>query len=163
EPFKSLDEAIGGISNLAAKEEFTGKKDQSLSIPTLGKLSAGRILLLGLGEQGGFSHADARAFAAKAARAANGEKAKTLALVLPPGVDSKMRSIGEGLELGAYRFSKYLTGDRRPKASLESVTVGVSRAQPNAKKQIAIGQAVASGVNLSRDLSNEPANILTPA
>ena len=56
-----------------------------------------------------------RTFAAKAARAANVEKATTLAVALPAGLEGELRAVAEGLELGAYRFTKYLTGDRKPK------------------------------------------------
>src|SRR5262245_44693761 len=48
----ALDRALGGgVSRLIAKEEFTGKKDQTLSVPTLGRLPAAKLVLLGLGDR----------------------------------------------------------------------------------------------------------------
>jgi leucyl aminopeptidase len=162
---QALDHALGGgLAALIAKEEFTGKRDQTLSIPTLGKLPVARVLVTGLGGRGGFADGDARSFAAKAARAANGEKARSLALAIPEGVEARARALAEGLELGAYRFTKYLTGDRKPKAELAEVQI-VTQAKgiAAAKKDLELGQKVAAGVLLSRDLSNEPPNIVTPA
>ncbi|MBL8613169.1 MAG: leucyl aminopeptidase, partial [Myxococcales bacterium] len=107
--------------------------------------------------------ADLRAFAAKAARAANAEKAKRLVIGLPAGLESRLRYVAEGLELGAYRFTKYLTGDRRPKAELGQVTIVlIGKAPASAKADVDLGQAVAGGVILSRDLSNTPPNDLYP-
>jgi leucyl aminopeptidase len=166
EPLDSLDRALGGgLAELVEKEEFTAKRDQTLSVPTLGKLPAARIVVMGLGAKSGFGDAEARAFAAKAARAANGEKAKVLALGIPEGLESRARALAEGLELGAYRFTKYFTGDRKPKAELAEVHIvtGAKLAGAQPRKDLELGQKIAAGVLLSRDLSNEPSNVLTPA
>ena len=65
---------------------------------------------------------------------------------LPAGLEGELRAVAEGLELGAYRFTKYLTGDRKPKRSLASVTIGVAgRLKPNAKAALAVGQRVGGG------------------
>jgi leucyl aminopeptidase len=161
---KAVDQALGGaITKLAAKEEFTGKRDQALSLATLGRIPADKILVLGLGERRGLGAAAVRTFAAKAARAGNADKAKSLGVALPAGLESELRALGEGLELGAYRFTKYLTGDRKPKSDLKSVVVGVGgKLKPAAKAELALGQRVGAAVNLSRDLSNEPANTIYP-
>ncbi len=160
----ALDGALGGaLSKLAAKEEFTGKRDQTLSLPTLGRIPAEKVILLGLGERRSIGAAEVRTFAAKAARAANGEKASSMALSVPAGLEGELRAVGEGLELGAYRFTKYLTGDRKPKASLASVVVAAAgKLKPIAKAQLALGQKIGVAVNLSRDLSNEPSNVIYP-
>ncbi|HEY2516285.1 MAG TPA: leucyl aminopeptidase, partial [Polyangiaceae bacterium] len=132
--------------------------------PTLGKIPAPRVLVLGLGPRSGFGDAEARAFAAKAARAANSDKAKVLALSIPDGVEARARALAEGLELGAYRFTKYLTGDRKPKAELAEVhLLTAAKIVAQTKKDLELGQKIAAGIVLSRDLSNEPSNVLTPA
>src|ERR1700722_11711263 len=90
---KALDAALGGaFAKLAAKEEFTGKRDQVISLPTLGRLPAEKIVLLGLGERRSIGAPEVRTFAAKAARAANGEKAKSLAIALPAGLEGELRA-----------------------------------------------------------------------
>jgi leucyl aminopeptidase len=166
-PLKAIDEALGGgLAKLIAKEEFSAKKDQVISIPTLGRLPVDKIVIIGLGERRTVSNADVRAFAGKAARCANNEKARSLALGVPDGIEKRMRYVAEGLELGAYRFTKYFTGERRPKAELDSVAIACDAKgvrAPDAKKAIELGQKIAGGVNLSRDLSNEPGNVMHPA
>jgi leucyl aminopeptidase len=132
-------------------------------MPTLGKLKARRILLIGIGDRVELDEPQARTYAAIAARAANGFNAGTLGLVLPEG--APLRSIAEGLELGAYRFTKYLTGDRKPKAELSRVSLHKlgGRASAAEKSGIKIGQAVADAVCIARDAINEPPNELVPA
>ena len=160
----STDAALdGALGKLAAREEFTGKADQQLSFPTSGKIHATKVIVLGLGDRDVGSVSAIRAFAARAARLANGEKAKAAVVALPEGWETKARTLVEGLELGAYRFDKYLTGDRKPKAAIAEVTFTTEkRFLPDTKKQIDLGQLIAHGVKVSRDLSNEPPNVIYP-
>ncbi len=166
-PLESLDRALGGgLGKLIAKEEFTGKRDQQLSVPTMGRLPAHRVIVVGLGDKGSFGPREQRAFSARAARSANHDKATSLVVGLPDGLKPDFRSLGEGLELGAYRFVKYYSGDRKPKATLASVTLvtttGAASAAKNELASLTLGQEIAAAVNLSRDLSNEPPNVLYP-
>src|SRR5450432_2622177 len=167
EPLASVDKALsGGLGRLIVAEEFKGNKDQSLGIPAVGGLSS-QLLLLGVGQRGQITNADWRTFAAKAARAANIAKAKSLVVGLPDGIaPDKLRYVTEGLILGAYRFDKYLTGDRRPKAELATATLALgARARPGKthKSAVETGEGVARAVSLTRDLVNEPPNELYPA
>ncbi len=159
-----FDRALGGaLGRLIKKEEFKGKKDQQISLSTLGRVKADRLIVHGLGDVTKLTAADVRTFAAKAARAANADKARRLVLGIPAGLEDRLREIAEGLELGAYRFTKYLTGDRKPKAELAQVSICIVGNVPrDAKELVDIGQTVGAGVNLARDLSNEPPNILYP-
>jgi leucyl aminopeptidase len=161
---KPVDLALdGALSKLVAKEEFSGKRDQTLSLSTLGRIGPEKLVLMGMGERRSIGAPEVRTFAAKAARAANVEKATSLALALPAGLEGELRPLAEGLELGAYRFTKYLTGERAPKKALAAVSVAVAaKLKPNAKASIALGQQVGAAVNVSRDLSNEPPNVIYP-
>ena len=162
---EEVDRALGGgVIDLVSRDDFSGKRDQLLSIPTLGRARANRVVLIGLGDRNTARDPELRAFAARAARTALADRAKSLVLALPDGAEARLRAIGEGLELGAYRFTKYLTGDRRPKSELSTVALFVGRkAGANAKRDLELGQAIAAAVNTSRDLSNEPSNAMTPA
>jgi leucyl aminopeptidase len=168
EPLASVDKALGGaLAKLIAVEEFKGNKDQSLEVPALGTLPARKVFLMGIGTRGQMSNADWRTFAAKAARAANGTKAKSLAIALPDGLAAdKLRYVAEGIVLGAYRFDKYFTGERRPKAELGTATLAAGTKGRPGKTQtsaIEMGERVAAAVCLTRDLVNEPPNELFPA
>lgn len=163
-PLDGFDRALGGaLTKRFRKDEFKGKKDQSVSLSTLGRVKADRLVVHGLGGASELRASDVRTFGAKAARAANADKAKRLVVGVPASVEPFLRELAEGLELGAYRFDKYLTGDRRPKAELSAVTICVaSKVDAAAKAAVEAGQALAAGVNLARDLSNEPSNELYP-
>ncbi|HXX69483.1 MAG TPA: leucyl aminopeptidase [Polyangiaceae bacterium] len=153
----------GAIAKLVSKEEFSAKRDQTISLSTLGRIRADKLLIFGLGQKRTVGPAEVRSFAAKAARAANAEKAKSLGLLVPPPLEGELRAVAEGLELGAYRFAKYFTGERKPKAELKNAIVAISaKAGAKGKAAISIGQSVAEAVNLARDLSNEPPNVLYP-
>jgi leucyl aminopeptidase len=163
-PLSGFDRALGGaLSRLIKREDFQGKKDTQIALSTIGRLKADRLVVLGLGKLDDLGIGDIRIFAARGARAANAYNAKRLVLGVPAGLESRLREVVEGVELGAYRFTKYFTGDRKPKAELEHVSICLTGKTPaDAKDVIATAQAVAQGVNLSRDLSNEPPNVLYP-
>ncbi len=158
----ALDKALhGGLFKLVRKQEFEAKAEQTLEVTTLGAIEAARLLLVGMGSKGTTERARVRSTAALAARWAQGNQSKRLGLLLPNMDD--LRGIAEGVGLGAYRFSKYLTGDRRPKSELSEVTL-LTSARPSAanKKQLKLGLAIADAVALARDAVNEPPNELYP-
>ncbi|NRA35838.1 MAG: leucyl aminopeptidase [Polyangiaceae bacterium] len=153
----------GALMDEADRVEFGGTADALLDLPTLGALPAKRIMLVGLGPKRGMNNARLRRFAAVVARAAGSTEAITLCL--PAGVDGKsLRAIAEGLALGAYRFTKYFTGDRAAKKSLGLVTVVKASGRPNKTEQRAVdtGLQIAAAVCIARDAVNEPPNELTP-
>jgi leucyl aminopeptidase len=159
-----IDRALGGgLVKVFAREEFKGKKDQSVRLPIVSRLPFHTVIVLGHGDPEAMTDAEARAFAGRAARAAQAEKARRITLALPDGLESRLRFVAEGLVLGAYRFDKYLTGDRLPKASLGKVQIVTNaKVPPSAKDDLELGEKIAAAVNLSRDLSNEPPNSLPP-
>jgi leucyl aminopeptidase len=161
--FSELDAALGGVllAHVSAVR-FRGKPDEVLDLPTLGRISARRALLVGVGPRRGARAARLRSAAATAARSALNEKSLAL---LPGdlGRGPELRVIAEGLGLGAYAFPKYFTGDRVPKRLLEDAAVFRSGRATNAdRRAVAQGLAVASAVNVCRDAVNEPPNVLTP-
>src|SRR5260370_15013496 len=65
---KSTDAALGGaLAKLVAKEEFTGKRHQTIALSTLGRIGAEKLVLIGLGEKRAIGAPELRTFAAKAA------------------------------------------------------------------------------------------------
>ncbi len=157
----ALAEALGApLARAAKREEFTGKKDQTLEFSPHGIIPAERVLFVGLGKTA-VGDVEARLLAARAARTAQSGKVKSLALVLP--ASGHERVAAEGVVLGSYRFSKYLTGDRAPKVGLEKVELLVSAAPTKAQRDaVALGKKVGDAVCIARDLINEPPNELTP-
>lgn len=166
-----LDAALEGTLRAALKDEdFTGKKDSVLLLPTYRKIGPRKILLVGLGPSEKVGPVETRAAAARVARVANAEKATTVALSLrDKGEAGTLRAVAEGVTLGSYRFTRYFTGDRKPKKHIERVTLGWHgakeglKASAEQKRALHRGEAVAQAVCRARDLVNEPPNELTPA
>ena len=159
-----LEKALGTVVSRAIKrEEFTGKKDQTLDLSTNDALPVGRVLLVGLGKTTPLTDVDARVLAAKGARFALGTKMESLAIVIPDGVTGGVRAAAEGAELGAYRFTRFQTGDRVPKVELGNVFLVVGGEVTQADREAAaLGQRVASAIAIARDLVNAPPNELVP-
>ncbi|HVH41255.1 MAG TPA: M17 family peptidase N-terminal domain-containing protein, partial [Labilithrix sp.] len=63
-----FDRALGGaLGRLIKKEEFKGKKDQQISLSTLGRVKADRLIVVGVGDVEKLGPGDIRTIAAKAA------------------------------------------------------------------------------------------------
>jgi leucyl aminopeptidase len=149
------------LAHLEASE-FQGKPEQQIDIPTFGRIKARRLIVVGLGSKADCDSARVRACVAGAIRSALSSNTKTMALVLPEPLPA-LRAVGEAVVLGAYRFSRYFTGERKPKSELSKVSVVVSR-KPTAeqKKQLELGAEVGRAVCIARDAVNEPPNELYP-
>ncbi|HET7543558.1 MAG TPA: leucyl aminopeptidase [Polyangiaceae bacterium] len=160
----ALDKALGGslLEHIKAAE-FDAKLDQVVELTTLGRVKAKKLVLLGLGKPAELDAARLRASLAACVRANSGASVRGLHLVLPEA-ELDYRSVGEAIALGAYRFSKYFTGERKPKSELGKVVVHPARGSASAadKKQLDLGVAVAAAVAVARDAVNEPPNVLTP-
>jgi leucyl aminopeptidase len=160
----ALDKALGGsLLEHAKVVEFEAKLDQVLELPALGRLKAKKLVLLGLGKPAELDAARLRASLAACVRANSGASTRSLHLVLPE-VDVDFRAVGEAIALGAYRFTKYFTGERKPKSELGKVLIHLARGKTSAadKKQLDLGVAIADAVAIARDAVNEPPNVLTP-
>ena len=158
-----LEDALGGglLSHLKASE-FDGKLEQQVDVPTFGRVKARRLLIVGLGPKADVDAARVRAALAAAVRSAQSSTTKSLAIVLPDPTPA-LRAVGEAIVLGAYRFSRYFTGERKPKAELGKVMVLVNgKHTAEHKKQLDLGVAIGQAVGIARDAVNEPPNELYP-
>jgi len=150
------------LTEHAKRAEFEGKPEQVLDVAPLGQVPVKRLVLVGAGEAKDFVGARLRSVTATAVRAGSAN-AKSLVLVLP-SADLDLRAVGEGAALGSYRFTKYLTGDRKPKIELTKVSIVLPGEKPkaDAKKALALGVGIGGAVALARDAINEPPNVLYP-
>jgi leucyl aminopeptidase len=156
---KQLDRAVGGaLKNAAKLDDFRGKSGESLRVTVRG---AGTkvILLIGLGDTTPRAK-EARLVAVKAAQAA--AKYDTVAIVVPAEGDEALAASAEGAQIGAYKFARYLTGDRAPKRRLGAAKLVVTRRDNRALLAADRGTVLAGSVSLARDLVNAPPNDLTP-
>ena len=158
---KAIDQSLGGaLQRLIADDGYKGNLGETLTIALPHGLKATRFVLIGLGS-GSITARDARSFGVKAAQVA--ARLGSLAVVAPGVGEEQLRSLAEGLATGSYRYTRYLTGDRKPKRQLSEIQV-LLPAKANKAMQAALdeGVAVAECVNLARDLVNAPPNDLHP-
>lgn len=157
----ALDRELGGvIAGQARREEFSGKLGTAVTVNTLGKGPAKTVVVYGLGDPRHVKAPQLRTMGARAARTANGERAKTLSIVAPDADKLTVRSVAEGAVLGSYRFTKYLSGDRAPKVELETVNIVVDKVDAAAREGLRLGESIGRAVNFTRDLVTEPPNVL---
>jgi leucyl aminopeptidase len=161
---KSADEASGGaVARAVAASRFTGKPGQTLELIAPAGLDASRLVLFGLGEK---DKADAKVYekagAAVVAKVLlGGEEAITINLGGEADAERAARA-ALGASLAAYRFDEYrtkLSEDKKP--SLKSVKIAVDDQTAGAGAW-AGWEHVAAGVDLARDLTNQPPNVLNP-
>jgi leucyl aminopeptidase len=164
----ALEAALDGALLAAAKaERFTGKAGQELSLPTLGRSRAARLVLLGLGPRDeavarlrGEGFEGLRAAAGKAARIAGKARARALAVVVPdlPGADlaGAARAAAEGALLGAYAFRRYRKEeDEDGRVGAVRIVVPARRDKDRALREaVDLGADIGRAVAWARDLVN---------
>ena len=157
---QSIDRAMGGALLQYLKDEgFKATRGQTLGMLGRGRLKAKRVLLIGMGT-GDPDVATLRLLGVKAGRSAKNRA--SLAVVAPTSEQEGLSCVADGVMLGAYGFTRYLTGARKPKQELRRVSLVID-ADPTAAQRAAVRRGVALGesVNLARDLVNTPPNDLT--
>jgi leucyl aminopeptidase len=166
--------ALGApVAPLLEARGFTGKTGEVVALPTLGRLEATVLLLVGVGERAKVDAEVLRRAAAAVVRQGRGARraATTLPQALPADPAGAVQAVAEGALLAAYRFDKYKqakasANGSRPPAELATLALHPGPAAGRAgglAGALAAGQVRATATNLARDLSNEPANALHPA
>jgi leucyl aminopeptidase len=155
------------IAALAEDGDWSGKFKHTLLLYPRGALPARRLLLLGLGKRGAFSANRLREAAAVAAQRARELKVERYSFDLPsteglPLADAA-QALVEGSQLGLYRFQQYKT-DLGPEDqhAITELQVISSIQDDSIARGAMVGEVVARGVALARDLANGPGNDVTP-
>lgn len=146
----------------AAARGFEGKVGQVVVDPGLpdGPLRVG----LGLGPAGDLSTASLRRAGATLARSLSRVE-RVATTVVDRAVEAGLsrheavEAFAEGVNLGAYRFTTYLS-DPGPARLRQVVVVGAGGAR--VQRSLETAGAIADAVCLARDLVNEPGGTLTP-
>ncbi len=165
-----LDKKTGGsVKRALASGRFSGKKGQILEILAPQKMTASRILLIGLGDPAALSAQDFAVLGGTVAGNLLNSGETDVAVLLDEIKGSALPAaaqaaqLASGARLRSYRFDKYRTKekpDAKPSLARFAVLTAASTA---AKKAFAPLDKIADGVFATRDLVSEPANILFPA
>jgi leucyl aminopeptidase len=156
------------VADLLDPADFRGKSGQTSLLYPRGAVLPRRLLLLGLGER---SKVDAEALRRAASGALN--RARELQVAhftlgvegnLPVDAHVAGQALAEGLVLGSYRYWRYRTGLSAEQTFAVQGATLVAGADADALcSGAAIGQTVAGGAVLARDLVNGPGSVVTPA
>ncbi len=142
----------------------TGKAGEVTRIPGGGSIAAPLVVGLGLGDANKQANPEAvRRAVGDGVRALAGTR--RIALALPLADDSALLTVAIAAQLAAYDHVAFRASSRKGrKAPVSSITILVPEA-PSAetKKLTKDVTAVATAVNLTRDLINTPPNALPPA
>ena len=165
---KELDKVTGGLINsVMTAEEFKGEAGETalLRFNPKGPVKASRMVLVGMGEKSDYSlHAVAH-LAGTAVRFLSKRNIKRIAL-LPrfqgDAVEAAQFAV-QGCITSQFELDKYKTKDKQNKA-VNSAVICIDGANGSELKNgIARGQAIGDSMNFTRDMANEPPNILHPS
>lgn len=158
------------LSVAAELEQFRGKAESSLILPTFGGLSASRVMLMGIGDVDEVTRPGLARTVGAALREARARGARSVAISLPEALPEipltdALATAALAAQMSLYRFDTYrgsATRDERNKEieSLSFACPEIGDADGSAALERA--SAIARGVNLARDLGNEPGKSLTP-
>ncbi|SFQ37424.1 leucyl aminopeptidase [Amycolatopsis arida] len=153
--------ALGGdLVDVLGALGATGKAEEVVKLPTLGRLPAAVVLAAGLGKpaEGGITAEQVRRAAGATGRALVGTKR---ALTTLSAIN--LQAAVEGTVLGGYAFTGYKSepGDA-PVATLDVASPDGGAAREH-KATLKAAGAIAESVMIARDLINTPPNDLFPA
>ncbi|MDE2240415.1 MAG: leucyl aminopeptidase, partial [Rhodospirillales bacterium] len=153
-----LDETLdGALSKAMTAAAFKGKAGQVLNSYNAGPYK--RVVLTGAGKPDAPRRAELLGAAITTALA----KETEAAILTEDFTALQAAEIGLGARLRAYRFDKYRTTQKPDeKAKLGKLKL-LTAAPKEAEAAWKIAAAVATGVEFTRDLVTEPANVLYPA
>jgi len=156
-----LDQAVGGaLARLAASGEVTGKMLEMTLVHFAPGIAAPRILLVGAGKREKFGTPELRKLAAAAVRHLKARSVKRIAFLARESDrgPAAAQAVTEGLMLGNFDGDKYRT-DKKDRPVESAALVGFeAAAQPGVDR----GRIIGESQNFTRELGNEPSNLLTP-
>ena len=162
-----LDKAHGGVLKKAAKaQKFEGKFKQTLAVVPAGE--AELLVLIGVGKAKDLDATKAARLGGVMVPVLNGTKVKEAAVVLSSLKGLKMdeeeivANMAMGARMKSFRFDKYRTTEKEEKKpTLKTVSFSLDRhtAARAAFKEL---DAIVDGIELTREVVSEPANVIHP-
>jgi leucyl aminopeptidase len=163
---KALGAAAAIVKRAATTSQFKGKLASALDILEPEGIKIQRLIVLGTGKVSDLKEKDfLKLGGALAGKLNSGTEAVTVIAELPDGAmePAQVAALASGIRLRAYKFDRYKTkkkdndnGKLRADVALAVADVGAAR------KAFAPSGHVVDGVNMARELVNEPPNVLYP-
>ena len=170
---KEIDtKSAGGVAKAAAAADYKGKLKSTLEILAPAKTGIDRLIVAGTGKTTGLTAQQTTELGGTIMASLQSRKTTAASVIVDIEGNEDLKPeeiaalIAQGAQLRHYNFKKYLTkkhaDENGPeKNGLKKLVIHVAHAD---KAKAAFGplKAIANGVNLARDLVNEPANVLGP-
>ncbi|WP_456403152.1 leucyl aminopeptidase [Persephonella sp.] len=157
----------GGISQLKREQKFDGSDGSVLTVPTFGKGKMDYIILIGGGSKKKLDTDKVRRLGNVAYRVLKNLKIDRFLIdieSLPLNKEEEnitAQAVVEGIILGSYRFDKYLT--KKDNYKIKEIQIRVKRKyKSKTEESVKIGKILAESQNFTRDIVNEPGNVVTP-
>jgi leucyl aminopeptidase len=166
-----IDAQLNGlIAKLLEDGDFGAKLGEALLLPTPAGATADRVLLMGLGSRANFGRKQYRKALQSTVQALGktGASDATIYLGLEQvgdlDVSYRARAVAEIFCAQLYKIPDLKTAPKPKAPRLAAVNVAVldARGAKAAAEGLRIGEALGSGMALTRDLGNLPPNICTP-
>ena len=167
----AVDVALGGaITELIKDEEFKGNLGDTAVIRTCSRIPAKKVLLIGLGKRDDFNSLQIMRAAASAGRKCQSMRAKNVASILHgAGIGGIAayecaKATVLGTSLGTYEYTRLKTENVKQNSieSFDIIDYDKSKI-PEIERGIERAELVGDAVTFTRDLSNDPSNIVTPS
>jgi leucyl aminopeptidase len=164
---RELDELSGGhIASAIKSEEFKGEIGETalIRLSPKGKVRASKLLLVGCGDRNEFRASDVAVAAGTATRYLRKANVRSFAF-FPRFSDDAVgaaQNTVQGAITSQFELDKYKTKDKNTK-SVDRVVVYVpGGSSSDLKRGVSQGNTIGESMNFTRDLANEPPNILQP-
>ena len=165
-----VDQASQGVlTALKEQGDLRGKTGETHWLRNLPGIAAPRVLVIGCGKAGEYTLQrlrDAHSSAARALRNSGVKSAVSFLHELMPGdldLAACLRHGTEATGAALYRFDRLKSKKNNDNGKFEELRFAVAGPDvPAAEQAIRIGEAIAAGAGLARDLGNLPGNICTP-
>ncbi len=140
-----------------SQDNFEGKFGATYVLQTYGKIPAKKVLLVGLGSKKLFTANLLRELVAKVTKILNVMNAQKVCISLDTNLSEEKyaHNVALGLMMGEYSFDKYKS--KKNKRTIKEVIVNTS-----SEEELRKGQLIGEATSYARNLSNEPAQYLTP-
>jgi leucyl aminopeptidase len=159
----SGDSAVSSVAaDLLASGELSGKPFETNLMHKPSGLKAKRLLLLSGGGAKKFASYDLRRLAGAAVRTLKSRGIRSFAFVAPSGIaaDEAVRAIVEGAHVGNFD-PDYYRSDRKDQ-KIDNLTIVANGDKGALEKAASESQVIGESQNFTRDLVNEPSNLMTP-
>ncbi len=164
-----LDRSLDGALTKAMRSgRFKGKVGETLDVVAPRGSDYDRVILAGVGKAKDIKLMTARNLGGGLVAALNAAAVRKATVMLDPldglaelGFAAAAR-VGQGAQLRAYRFDKYRTKEKEEqKPTLKELVIACEN-PTGAKREYETLEKIVDGVNYTRDLVSEPANIIYP-